>query len=63
LAAAPLSSPPFQTLAATHQTLAAPHLLLPRCFSLPLGSTSRGANLRLFSVERRREEGKGENPR
>jgi hypothetical protein len=40
-----------------------PHLLLPRCFSLPLGSTSRGANLRLFSVEGRREEGKGENPR
>jgi hypothetical protein len=63
LAAAPLSSPPFQTLAATHQTLAAPHLLLPRCFSLPLGSTSRGTNLRLFSVEGRREEGKGENPR
>jgi hypothetical protein len=40
-----------------------PHLLLPRCFSLPLGSTSRGANLRLFSVEGRREEGKGENLR
>jgi hypothetical protein len=53
----------FQTLEATHQTLAAPHLLLPRCFSLPLGSTSCGANLRLFSVEGRREEGKGENPR
>jgi hypothetical protein len=30
---------------------------------LPLGSTSRGANLQLFSVEGRREEGKGENPR
>jgi hypothetical protein len=40
-----------------------PDLLLPRCFSLPLRSTSRGANLRLFSVEGRREEGKGENPR
>jgi hypothetical protein len=40
-----------------------PHLLLPRCFSLPLGSMLRGANLRLFSVEGRREEGKGGEPK
>ena len=51
-----------QALAATHQTLA-PHLLLPWCHSLPLGSPSRGANLQRFSVEGGREEEKGENPR
>jgi hypothetical protein len=52
-----------QALAATHQTLAAPHLLLPWCHSLPLGSPSRGANLQRFSMEGGREEEKGENPR
>jgi hypothetical protein len=53
-----------QALAATHQTLAAPpHLHLPWCHSLPLGSQSRGANLQRFSVEGGREEEKGENPR
>jgi len=35
----------------------------PRCQSLPLGSSSRGADLQSFLVEGRREEGKGENPR
>jgi hypothetical protein len=52
-----------QALAATHQTLAAPHLLLPRCHSLLLGSPSRGANLQRFPVEGGREEEKGGEPK
>jgi hypothetical protein len=61
-AAAPSHLLLSQALAATHQTLA-PHLLLPRCHSLPLGSPSRVANLQRFPVEGGREEEKGENPR
>jgi hypothetical protein len=57
--------PPFhlllsQSLQPHHQALAAPHLLLPRCHSLPLGSSSRGANIQSFWW---REEGRKERGR
>jgi hypothetical protein len=61
LAAAPLPSPPLSILAAKPPYPSRPpNLLLPRCQSLPLGSSSRGANLQSFWW---REEGRKERGR
>jgi hypothetical protein len=60
-----LPSPPFSSTCShtSNPSRRPPHLLLPWCHSLPLGSPSRGANLQRFSVEGGREEEKGGEPK